>query len=207
MKRLILFAAAMERDAAAPWLQSSDDASVAVALCGVGIIDAAIGTARLVDQHRPDSVVFLGTCGAYPGSGLEIGELVVTRRAHLVTGDLLSKTMRLPELIPSSVEVDRDVVEEYSALLGRSGTVPHLCDVATTPGLTTDDNLAALIVEVGPCKVENLEAYSVLRAAVGVPTAVILGVTNIVGPSGGVDWRSNYPEMMKRLALALATAG
>lgn len=205
MGTLILFAAAMERDAAAPWLQFSDDMSVAIGLCGVGLVDAGIGTARLVDQHRPNLVVFLGTCGAYPGSAVSIGDLVVTSAAHLVTGDLLSGMMRLPELIPSRIEADRDLVETYSLLLGRTGTPPRLCEVATTPGITTNYDLAGLVVRGGPCTVENLEAYAVLRAAQDVPTVVLLGVTNMVSPKGGEDWRSNYPEMMKRLAMAVAT--
>src|SRR5258708_7456445 len=53
---------------------------------GIGLPMAATGTAMHVGELRPSAVLALGTCGAYAGAGLAIGDVVVARRVHL--GDL-----------------------------------------------------------------------------------------------------------------------
>ena len=38
-----------------------------VAPVGIGAVHAAVETARLLREHRPVRVLFVGTCGAYDG--------------------------------------------------------------------------------------------------------------------------------------------
>ena len=67
------------------------DASLPRELVGIGLVEAALGAARAIDVHRPSEVVLLGTAGAYPGSGLEIGDVVVGGEILLgaASGDLV----------------------------------------------------------------------------------------------------------------------
>ncbi len=44
---------------------------------GVGKINAAAATAALIERHHPRLVINTGCAGAYPGSGLAIGDLAV----------------------------------------------------------------------------------------------------------------------------------
>jgi futalosine hydrolase len=44
---------------------------------GVGKVNAAAATAALIERHHPRLVINTGCGGAYPGSGLEIGDLAV----------------------------------------------------------------------------------------------------------------------------------
>jgi futalosine hydrolase len=44
---------------------------------GIGKINAAAATAALIERHHPRMVINIGCAGAYPGSGLSIGDLVV----------------------------------------------------------------------------------------------------------------------------------
>lgn len=50
-----------------------------VVLCagGIGKVNAAIATTALIERYAPQLVINTGCAGAYPGSGLAIGDLVV----------------------------------------------------------------------------------------------------------------------------------
>jgi futalosine hydrolase len=50
---------------------------IALALTGVGIPCVLGAFQRLVQQTRPDRIVNIGIAGAYPNSGLEIGDIVL----------------------------------------------------------------------------------------------------------------------------------
>ncbi len=68
---------------------------------GVGLVEAALGAARVIAEKKPSRVVLLGTVGAYPGSGLSIGDVVIAERVVLAapSGALVSA-------MPSSVDAD-----------------------------------------------------------------------------------------------------
>jgi futalosine hydrolase len=50
---------------------------VVVLHTGVGKVNAASAVTALLEHCRPDSVVVAGCCGAYPGQGLDIGDLLL----------------------------------------------------------------------------------------------------------------------------------
>ena len=193
-RRLRLFSSELERDVAFPD-GVPDDPLIGVS--GVGPVEAGIGTAGLIARYRPTAIVFIGTCGAYPESGLQIGEMIAASTVTLGSGDVVRREMRLPGLLPSVVECDADLSREIAGDLkpGR---------VVCTLGVTENDALARSLGELG--EVENLELFSVLRAAGAIPTAGILGVTNIVGTNGGKEWRENYRHMMQTLVNYLRRA-
>ena len=68
-----------------------------VAVCGVGLVEFATNLACLLARNRYERVIQVGVCGAYPGRGLEIGDVVrvdsevvgdmgiQTREGHFVT--------------------------------------------------------------------------------------------------------------------------
>lgn len=201
-RTLLLFSSDLERDAVFP-----DGTLVGVphGVTGVGLIDAAIGTSRLLSEHRPDAIVFVGTCGAYPSSGLEIGDVVVASDIRIGSGDIAAGEMRFPSLLPSVRSCDlvlSEMVLSCSSGLVEGGRVVS-GTVACTLGITESDELAGRLREFDGCDVENLEAFSVLHAAGTIPTVVLLGVTNHVGADGGAEWRVNYRRMME-IAGALA---
>jgi futalosine hydrolase len=76
---------------------------------GVGKINAAAVTSALIERFRPRLVINLGCAGAYPGSGLSIGDLAVASEEILGDeGVLTSKGwqdlsyMNLPALVQGS---------------------------------------------------------------------------------------------------------
>jgi len=194
---LLLFSCDIERDAAFPD-GIPDDLRVAIA--GIGIVDAAIGTARLIEHERPDAIIFIGTCGAHRESGLAIGDVVIASEAMLATGDVAHGWMRLPALLKSALRADPTLMEELIARAAASDATLIPARVSCTLGITEEDMLASKLNDFGFGEVENMEAFAVLRAAADIPTAIVLGVTNIVGPGGGRDWLANHKEMMAKAA-------
>lgn len=192
---MILLSSDLERDAVGP---DVIPASVPTAITGVGLVDAGIGTARVLSVERPASLLFLGTCGAHVGAGLAVGDIVIATSVALGSGDVASGAMRVPTLMPAVVYPETSFIARVHEAAAALGVVLHPARVSCTLGITENELLAAALAR--DADVENLEAYAVLRAAAGLPAAVLLGVTNIVGPGGGAGWSANYRALMRAVA-------
>ena len=138
---------------------------------------------------QPRGVVLLdGTCGAYAGAGVGIGQVVAARRVRLVSPVVVDGLAQFPE--PMSA-----VADTHAALgeaLVRSGA--FAADVANTLAITVDDAVAARIARATAVAAEHLEAHGVASAcaARGVPFATALGVANVVGAPARHEWRTHH---------------
>ena len=197
MRILFLFSSDIERDAAFP---EGAPREVRTDIAGVGLVDAAIGATRAIASASPDAIVYLGTCGAHRDARIGVGDIAAATTLRLGSGDVARGDMRIPTLLASELECDRtltaDIVERSS--IERARIVP--ATVSCTVGITETDELAAALCAHDGSHVENLEAFSIARAAGAIPVAVLLAVTNIVGAGGGRDWRKNYQHAMLDLA-------
>lgn len=63
----------------------------AVCICGVGKVNAAHGTALLIEKFKPNLVYVIGVGGAYPSSGLSIGDIVIAEKEIYGDEGLLAK--------------------------------------------------------------------------------------------------------------------
>jgi len=155
---------------------------------GVGLPMAAVGATTHIAELRPRAVVLVGTCGAYPGSRLAIGDVVSPRQLRLIDASVVAGTAQFPE--PMSVVSDSH--SGIAAGLEKAGALPE--DVGTTLAITVDDATAMRIAQATGAGAEHLEAHGVATscAAHGVPFAAALGVANIVGARGREDWRVNH---------------
>jgi len=200
--RLYLFSSDLERRPA----RLDRIGSVLTDVVGVGLIESAIGTARAIQRHRPSEVVFVGTAGAYPGSRFGVGDVIVPMSATVISGDLARGEMRAPALLTTDAVPDRALSANVTTVLRRNGLRADAGTVGCTLGVTEAAELALTLAAFRESDAENLEAFGVIRACVGVvPCAVALGITNIVGPHGGTDWKSNYHDSMARLFTALVS--
>lgn len=194
MKRLYLFSSNLELDAALAGGDRPDDVDVA----GVGVVDAGIGTARALERHSPDEIVFIGTAGAFDGRGVGVGEVVVAERAIILSGDVIRGSMRLPSLLASSVDADDAFAHSLCHALTDCGAPASLRTIGCTLGVTEDETLASTLTGWHGADAENLEAFAVLRACHDrVRCGVVLSITNIVGPNGGDGWRRNFSSGMR----------
>lgn len=164
-------------------------ADVLARAVGIGLVDAALGTARVLDETSAKAIVFVGTAGAFPGSGLGLLEVVTLAEAFLADAAV---ARGLASLLPpmSGRLTDDEALTRALVPLGELRRVT----VATTLAITTDDEAAASLEATTGAAVEHLEAYSVARAAAarGIPFACVLGVANMVGSRGREEWLRHH---------------
>jgi nucleoside phosphorylase len=155
---------------------------------GIGLPMAAVGAAMHIAELRPRAVVLVGTCGAYLGAPLAVGDVVVARRVRLVDASVAGGASQFPE--PMSVVADT----HPGIAKGLEAAGARLADVATTLAITVDDATAACIARATGADAEHLEAHGVATAcaARGVPFGVALGVANIVGARAREEWRVHH---------------
>ena len=145
---------------------------------GVGPLVAAASAAALIERLQPQSVVLLGTGGAY-AAGPAVGTAVVSARLGLSSGVAALGLGYVPRP-PGPIDGD-------PALLAALPHVPR-AHVRTVAAVTTDLALAERLSD--GWSVEHLEAYAVAWACrcARVPFLAVLGIANDVGPEAHVQW-------------------
>lgn len=164
-----------------------------VATVGVGAVTAAAATARLLAEHRPEAVLFLGTCGRYDDR-LQMFECLWATEAIATS---------LEERRGGAYRPGLERVRWVSTL---SGPFPGHA-VAVPPAITSTREGADLLGAVAPA--EHLELTGVFAAcqAAGVPCGAALVVVNEVGPEAQSQWQANHAEGSRRLASQLMASG
>ena len=164
-----------------------------VACTGVGAIQAAATTARLIAEDRPEAVLFIGSCGHYDGR-LRIGDPIWAREALATSLSELRGEAYRP-----GVEPTRWIATLEVPLPGHAVAVP--------PAITSTREGAALLAQVAA--VEHLELSGVYAAchAVEVPVGSALVVVNEVGPEAHDQWRNNHVKCSAALIACLQELG
>jgi hypothetical protein len=151
---------------------------------GVGLVEAAAGTARAIAEERPSMVVFLGTAGAYLGAVL--GAAASVRCVSLLSYAVLRGDGYFPRPLPTELATDPALRDAIAA----AGALP-LADLACPLAITTSAAAARRARLGGRGTLENLEGFAVGRAAAaaGLPFAAVVGVANAVGKDAHRQWR------------------
>ncbi|UQN06862.1 futalosine hydrolase [Deinococcus sp. QL22] len=181
-----------------------------VVVCGVGAVAAALTTQHELMQEPFDLVVSAGIGGAYPGSGLNPGDLAVSSlmaQADLGAVDGLpgQETFLSLDELGLSVQPDQPsdqlnggifpawrgaqaLAERLNLSSLRVGYGPALTLSTVTGSLAVAHALAARF----PGAVcEGMEGAGVAQAALrcGVPAIEIRGISNPVGPRDRAAWK------------------
>lgn len=173
-----------------------DDTVVAARVVGIGMAAAAAGAALAIAEARPRAVVLIGTCGAYGGGPLALGDVIVSRCVRLVDPSALSGTAQFPAKMATAI----DSSDPLRMALTDAGA--RAADVATTLAITVNDAAAGFIARASATEVEHLEAFAVAVAcaAAGVAFAAVLGVANVVGTRAREQWQANHHRVAARAA-------
>jgi len=150
--------------------------------CGVGPVEAALHTARALEERRPDAVVHVGIAG--------------------------SRTLEPPALVLGAEAVYCDVIDPASSLprVERARPDGRLLDRAQ------DALPEAHVLPIATCgkvgggtdfEVEAMEGFGVLRACelAGVPAVELRAISNSPDEADRGNWRFN--EAFAALAAAL----
>ena len=161
---------------------------------GVGPVSAAFALTRVLAEDPARAIIVCGVGGAYPGSGLEPGDVACASLE--IYGDLGAET--------AEGFLDMD------ALGFPIGALPlQLFPVATrVPFVTcatctgTDARAAEMVRRTGG-KVESMEGAALVQVAraMGVPAGEIRGISNIAGRRDRASWRLDEAAANARAAL------
>jgi nucleoside phosphorylase len=155
---------------------------------GMGLGTAGAATMRRLLRTPCRGVLFLGTCGIYPGlPDYQPHDVVVASTVKLLDHAALAHQSAYPEPMVTEATPHPLLAAGLTNVHSRARQVP----VASPLAHTVSDQLAAAVPGALGCHAENLEAFAVAHACASmqVPFAAVLGVTHIVGARGFDDWK------------------
>ena len=179
---------------------------VRLAHSGIGKAAAAATAITLLINYRPEALWLFGCGGAYPGSGLKVGDLALADREifgdeGLATAegfhDLATMGLAMretPGALSNSWPVDRELYDWARAhLAGHAAlTMTSLCSgpfvtVSTCTGTTVN---AVKIVSRTNGICENMEGAAVALACqqVALPFLEVRGISNLVEDRNTSNW-------------------
>ena len=180
MKKLILVPTELEA-------RPLREMGLEVEVIGMGPIEAAVNSYKLLTREDPDLVLLVGVGGAYPESGLGLGDLAVASGEffgdfgicyRLIEGDFV-QTLD----VQKEQKFNHPLLEKALSILEEGGF-----EVAFGPFVTvccaTRDPLRAqtLATRYRGALVENMEGFAVARVAleVGVVFFELRSISNLV---------------------------
>jgi futalosine hydrolase len=147
-------------------------------VCGIGPVEAAINTARMLVERTPDAVLHVGIAGSRT---LEPLSLVLGSEAVFEDAD--------GPLVPTRAEPDAELLARIRLALPEARVLP----IGTS----------ARVGGTSACDVEAMEGFSVLRACelAGVPAVELRVISNSPDEPDRAKWR--FDDAFAALAAAL----
>jgi futalosine hydrolase len=164
-------------------------AKVCIVVTGVGPVNAAHAATVAIVQDRPSAILVCGVGGAYPGSGLRIGDVVSASvecygdlGAASPQGFLDMKALGFP--IVDDPQLYNDLPMQVFPTQRRAKFVT----VSTCTG--TDASARSIAARTGGA-VENMEGAAVAHVAHlhRIPVGEVRGISNIVTDRNTASWR------------------
>ena len=200
MSLLVCIATELEGGLLRERLAASNDT---VVLCtGVGAVNAAHAVTMAIMQQRPNGIVVCGVGGAYPGSGLGVGDVACASDecygdvgAATPTGFLDMKALGFPLI--------RGAVPIYNDLPMQLWPVERLVRFVTDNTCTGTDGAALAIEARTGGAVENMEGAAVAHVAHlhGIPVGEVRGISNMVTNRDTGAWRLKEAALVAQEAL------
>ena len=210
--------------------------AVPVVICasGVGKINAAAATALMIDRCQPRLVINTGCAGAYHGSGLAIGDMVVASEEVLADDGVVVaegwhdlQYMNLPSIQLGELRcynilpLSRSASEKALQLADSWGVSLKCGRSATVSTCSGTRRYAAELAQRWHALIENMEGAAVVQVCLrsGIECLEIRGVSNMVEERDLRTWNIpaaveasqcfvlKYIEEMDRLTLPQSHRG
>jgi len=136
-------------------------------VCGVGPVEAAAATARVLALDRPDAVLHVGIAGA---RGITPGGIVIGSES--IYSDISAEIPVVGRLEPDA-----------ALLVALRGALPE--------ALSLPIGTSAAVGGAGDVRVEGMEGFAVLRACAlaGVPAIEVRAISNEITDADRSRWR------------------
>jgi len=186
----LLICTATEIESALLRERLEDDERVQVLRIGVGPVNAAVAVTRRLAREVPGAIILCGIGGAYPGSGLHVGDVACAGMecygdlgAASPTGFLDMKALGFPV-----INGPTPIYNELPMHIFPVETRGTFVTVSTCTG--TSAAAQAIEARTGGI-VENMEGAAVAHVAhlYGVPVGEVRGISNIVTDRDTSSWR------------------
>ncbi len=153
---------------------------VRTVVTGVGQVNMARALTVEIERQRPDGILVVGIAGAYPGSGLAIGDVVSAESEAF--GDLGVET---PE---GFLELTEFLQTTYPLQLFPA---PRRARFVTVSTCTGTDELSQRIQARTQGAVENMEGAAAAQVAARykIPMGELRGISNMTGQRDRASWR------------------
>ena len=186
--------------------------AVPVVVCagGVGKINAAAATALLIERCQPRLVINTGCAGAYIGSGLALGNLVVASEEVLADEGVVVgagwhdlQYMNIPSIKQGGVScynilpLSRTAYEKALQLADCHGVSLRCGRSATVSTCSGTRRSAAELVQRWHALIENMEGAAVVQVCLrsGIECLEIRGISNLVDDRDLKTW--NIPAAVE----------
>jgi len=163
-------------------IKAAKDISYKKVVLGVGPVSSAITLTQLLEKDLPSVVILFGVCGAYPDSGLSIGDVVVAGKEIFVDIARCFKDKEEPITVLTQRDIVFDLLEDIKILLKDNLSDIPIVNFATVCCSTMYSNRAHRLKNKWNASVENMEGASVAKVCklYSIPLLEIRGVSNIV---------------------------
>jgi futalosine hydrolase len=168
-----------------------------VGLCGVGLVNAAANTARLVVARSPNAVLLLGICGAYADSGVSVCDVVRVDQSYLTEfgaeesdgSFLLPTKLGLGDPLWKATDARRFPDVDFG-LRERFLQAPSVSSASVQKATGTLKTAQQRLTHY-PVQIEEMEGAAVLAVchAFGVPVFHVRAVSNLAGPRDRASWK------------------
>ncbi len=182
--------------------QLGADPSVAIVRMGVGPVNAAHAVTLAIIRSRPAAIVVCGIGGAYPGSGLLIGDVACADSECY--GDLGATS---PGGFLDMQALGFPIVDGanpiYNVLPMQVFPSPRRVRFVTMSSCTGTDVAARAIAARTGGAVENMEGAAVAHVANlhGIPVGELRGISNLVTDRDTAAWRIKEAAVAAQEAL------
>ena len=164
--------------------------SVDVLPTGVGSVNAAVALTRYLEHNQPSSILVCGIAGAYPDSGLSIGDVVCAESECY--GDLGAASadgfLDMRDLGFPLVAAPEPLYNVFPLQIFPAPRLARFVTVNTCTG--TNASARAMVARTGG-SVESMEGAAIAHVAAlaRVPVGEIRGISNIAGDRNRSTWR------------------
>lgn len=158
--------------------QLNQNTEFIVCICGVGKTNAAHGTALLIERFKPDFVWNIGIAGAYPSSGLKIGDVVIAEKEIYGDEGLMAKNgfFTIKEILGyTENDFPMFVPEKLSNSMVKGNFVTvSTCTGTLKKGKEIEKRFDAVCENMEGAAIAHICAFS------GIPATEIKGISNII---------------------------
>lgn len=186
----VLICAATSFEASHLRTQLGDRPDVRVIETGVGPVNAAYALTMAITQTRPEMIVSCGVGGAYPSSGLNIGDVVCA--AEEIYGDLGAQSASgFLDMRAMGFPVVQGPVPLFNELPLQVFPLSRRARFVTVSTVTGTDATARELESRLHGDVENMEGAAIVHVATlhEIPVGEVRGISNMVGNRDRQSWR------------------